>query len=160
MPGLMPGLVSGLVLVMGAQALSRSRRQSHAGTREPWERCRELVAGAEDAAMGHAAGQRPHPQVLARPYNRTGLHQLLRTCGATAASRHRKPGLAQRVTQRGSHFPRCFPPVGARGRQGPTAALLPAPCHQPGLPIGTHGSMGFTETLLGHGPEGLWLCRD
>lgn len=150
---LMPGLVLGLVMVAETQTGSRSRRQSHAVPRGwSWY----LEAGAEDMSGGHAAGVET-PSLCtstARTYIKdreprvTSAHM-----GTPQCSSHRKPSLAQRMTQRGSRIPRCSALVGTgecRVPRHPLPAPRPGGAHEPGTPAraphrGTGAACGDTQ---------------
>lgn len=123
---------------MGTQAAIRSRRHSHIPRVAPlsrWtrvgrlplapEHLQGLRAGAEHMAEGTQPTRSPqHPHQL-RPY--IGAHRLtsapVRTSGPPRCPSHQKPGLAQRVSQRGSQFPCCSPfapLLGVQEGEGPT----------------------------------------
>lgn len=136
---LMPGLVPELAMVAETQVGSRSKRQSH---RVPRGWSWDVEAGAEDMSGGPAAGvetlslcsSTAWTYIRDREPRVTSAHP-----GTPQCSGHRKPGLAQRVTQRGS--PRCsalVSIVGAGQRRVPHQPCQPPPggTHEPGTPAG------------------------
>lgn len=166
-------LMPGLVPVMGTQAVSKSRRQSHADPSMPWGWCWDLEAEAEDMAMGCPVAAET-PSLCTSPA-RTYIGD--REPGVTSAScAHAEPTAAlwplkaQPCPIHDSKgkpglplFPTCAC-CGNGGRQGP----MPCRCQPPTLggcgswgyrPRGhMAGTWGHAETQLGQGPKGLWLC--
>lgn len=146
----------GLVPAAGTQAVSRSRRQSHAGPDVPWGWCRGLEAGAEDMAVGHpAAAETPSPCTSpARTYTGDREHWVTSAscahAGLTAALRPPKARPCLTHDSKGKPVPPLFPTHASRvsrEKQGPPLCHCQPPTlgvcgswgHWPGLLMGAHG---------------------
>lgn len=159
-------LMPGLVPVAGTQAVSRSRRQSHADPSMPWGWCWDLEAEAEDMATGCPVAAET-PSLCTSPA-RTYIGD--REPGVTSAScAHAEPTAALRPLKaqpcpihdsKGKPglplFPACAC-CGNGGRQGPT----PCRCQPPrvwelGLPaMGARGwHVGTRRDPAGPGSQG------
>lgn len=129
-------LMPGLVPAVGTQAVSRSRRQSHAVHDVPWGWCRDLEAGAEGMAVGRPAAVKTLSPCTspARTYIRDRESRVTSAfcahAGLTAVLWPPKAHPCPTRDSKGKPVPPLFPTHacrGSRGKQGPHAISLPAP---------------------------------